>query len=147
MSQAGFQAMFSHCKIVLILGVLTLGFGGSTLAASSESFWIMGRALILNQPGHEALTLKLSLRNEGKPDERPIQVFCRWRTRGQSRDHVEMVRLGHFRQEVLHKETSILTLSLKPLGAQPSDGLFFLEVLVMTGDRETDRQLVYYHED
>lgn len=108
-------------------------------AAASGPQWTIGRAMI--QPaedgrGNRTLTVKLSLRNEGKAAGARVQILGRWKP-GQN----ELTPLRRLKEEVALKQTAIVMVSLEPLGKAPPGGPL-LELVVKTDARETDRQTV-----
>lgn len=126
---------------ILILGVLCVSLLEPVSAASPV--WKVGRAVIeVRQPspaspGQSALVVKLSLRNAGVPGNVPVQIFGRWGVQPPP----ALTLLASFGQEVAFKQTAILEVPLTPLRGIPP-GRPPLELAVMTGPQETDRQWI-----
>jgi hypothetical protein len=144
-SRLGNIMVKDSCKIFLILIFTSslLGLMKIPASAASNPFWKVGRAKVEVQkdaPGQDILSLKLSLRNEGKPGSTPVKIMGRWGGSGQTQQG-EFTQLGLYTQQVALKQTVILMISLESLGAVPQ-GVNSLELLVITGSDETDRQLI-----
>ncbi len=124
--------------VMMLIGILLIGWMGTVAAAPREPFWKIGRAIIqYDVRGQKELLLKLSLRNEGNPGKAPVQILGRWK-QGRDSKFTLLVRLT---TEVELKQTAIGVVSLKPLEPVPP-GRPFLELLVMTGTRQTDQTTV-----
>ncbi len=131
--------------------VLVLLFSGRerAVAASEAPVWTAGRAMVqvkVDRAGQRRLMLKLSLRNQGSPGHAPVQLFGRWARDGKLErlDQTELPRLerlGRFSREVALKRTAIVEVPLTPLRRRPS-GTPALELVIQTGSRITDHQLV-----
>jgi hypothetical protein len=122
----------------LLIGALLIGLIGTVAAAPREPFWKIGRAVIqYDAKGQKELLLRLSLRNEGNPGKTPVQILGRWK-QGRESKFILLVRLT---TEVELKQTAIGVVSLKPLEPVPL-GRPSLELLVVTGTRETDQTIV-----
>jgi len=118
---------------ILILGGVWVSLLEPVSAASPV--WKIGRAVIeLRQP---APVVKLSLRNAGAPGNVPVQIFGRWGVQPPP----AFTPLASFSQEVAFKQTAILEVPLAPLRGVPP-GRPPLELSVMTGAQETDRQWI-----
>ncbi len=133
------------CKIFLILIFTSsmISLMKMPASAASNPFWKVGRAKIEVQKddsGQDILYLKLSLRNEGKSGSTPVKIMGRWGDSGQTQQE-GFTQLGRYTQQVALKQTVILVISLESLAALPQ-GINLLELLVITGSDETDRQLI-----
>lgn len=148
--------------------------------------WKIGRAVIETAARgamNQELNVKLSLRNEGRPGQVPVQILGRWRrAEAGSREaiptpspapaapaerwgagapstpgaipwgemsgaappaphrnaHEGFRTLGNYVREVALKQTAILDIPLRALGPAPP-ATTGLELVVLTGTRETDR--------
>jgi hypothetical protein len=124
--------------VILLIGLLLIGLMGPASAAPREPYWKIGRAVIqYDAKGQKELLLRLSLRNEGNPGKTPVQILGRWK-QGRDSKFTLLVRLT---TEVELKQTAIGVVSLKPLNPLPP-GRPSLELLVVTGTRETDQTIV-----
>ncbi len=90
------------------------------------------------------LQVKLSLRNQGKPDRAAVRLFGRWVTAGQPPQTLTpqelraFVLLGRYEREVAMKQTVIVTAPLAALRSPPT-GSHVLELAVFTGTAVTDQ--------
>ncbi len=123
---------------VVLAGIFLMGLIGPVAAAPPEPYWKVGRAIIQqDRTGSDGLFLKLSLRNEGKPGKASVEILGRWK--GGRRDN--FVLLERLTKEVALKQTAVVVIALEPLKPVPP-GTPSLELLVMTGSRETDQKVV-----
>ena len=124
--------------VLMLIGVVLIGFVATIAAAPREPYWKIGRAVIqYDAKGQKELLLRLSLRNEGNPGKTPVQILGRWK-QGRESKFILLVRLT---TEVELKQTAIGVVSLKPIEPLPP-GRPSLELLVMTGTQQTDQTLV-----
>lgn len=127
----------------VMLLVLALALASFAAASGSGSAWTVGRAVIEPMPGSPGpmqWVVKLSLRNEGRPDRTRVKIFGRW-VRSGLQGNQGFIPLGILNNEVALKQTAIVVLSLRPLGPEPP-GTTALEMLVRTGNVETGHQIV-----
>ena len=115
----------------LFIFLVTLAFCGTSIAEASDSNWKAGRAKI--EASGDVLTLRLSLRNEGKAGRDSLVILGRWKDSGS-----KYKSLGDFTKEVALKQTAILMIPLKSLGSASSP----LEITLKTGTQETDHKTI-----
>lgn len=133
---------------LLLMALLGFGFAGMMAVGIASPLWKIGRAVIewraplprQAPPGLKIPVLKLSLRNEGGAGTHPVQIFGRWALQPAPPQH-PFTLLGSYNQEVAWKQTAILEIPLTPLRGVPS-ARPPLEVVVMTGQQETDRKWI-----
>jgi hypothetical protein len=122
--------------IIILIGALVIGLIGTVIAAPREPSWKVGRAVIQNDERKD-LSLKLSLRNEGKPGKTPVKILGRWK----GKQNKEFTLLSQLTKEIELKQTAVVIIALELLKPIPP-GTPSLELLVMTGSRETDQKVV-----
>ncbi len=130
---------------ILLMALLLTGFMETASAGPLEPSWKVGRAKIELQKdngGQRRLYLKLSLRNEGDPGNIPVEILGRWGKSIQHQKEEDFTQLGRYTRQVALKQTAILVISLESLGPVPRGKPPF-ELVVITGSRVTDRQVVH----
>ena len=119
--------------------------------AAAGAKWTVGRAAIQADPSGPGKPpqVKLSLRNQGQPDQSPVQLAGRWVPEKQpprkitQQELPSFVLLGRFQKEVAMKHTAIIASSLGPLGRSPAGHA--VELVVLTGPAITDQGRVSLH--
>lgn len=128
------------------IAVLASGlFLTASAAATDTARWTIGHvALQMDSGAHGQLQVKLSLRNQGKPDRVPVRLFGRWIATAQAprritaQDLRAFVLLGRYEREVAMKQTAVVTAPLTALRSPPP-GSDLLELAVFTGTVMTDQ--------
>ncbi len=135
-----------------IMGLMLLMLFLSCSSASAQgSSWEVGRAVISGGEAGSGLSLKISLRNAGAPSSESVRVLGRWTGSGPGKKSISgsdlgtFVELGLFTMEVKMKQTAILDMGLRPLGAIPA-GMRGLELAIITGKSITDGVVVLKEE-
>lgn len=145
LSRWGWKLLCRVAAMVLSAGLMISP--ATAISSAGVAQWTIGRAVIQADPGGRGrLQVKLSLRNEGKPDQSQVQLIGRWIPAGQDprklmrEDLSRFVLLGRFQRETAMKQTAIVTSSLVPLGRPPAGHV--LELVVLTGAAITDQRRV-----
>lgn len=116
----------------------------ASATATDGARWTIGHVAVQMNPAHGQLQVKLSLRNEGRPDRIAVQLFGRWVSAGEAprkiapRELARFALLGRYQREVAMKQTAIVTAPLTALRLPPS-GSHVLELAVFTGTTVTDQ--------
>lgn len=120
---------------------------GAAISDTGVAQWTIGRAVIQADPGGRGkLQVKLSLRNQGRPDPSQVQLIGRWIPAGQgprklTREELSrFVLLDRFQRETAMKQTAIVISSLTPLGRPPLG--YVLELVVLTSEAITDQKRI-----
>lgn len=128
---------------MLLSGVLSAG----SAPAADAARWIIGHAAVQTDPSaHGQLHVKLSLRNQGRPDRAAVQLYGRWLPATQAPHKVTaqelraFALLGRYEREVAMKQTAIVTGSLAVLHPPPATHV--LELIVVTDRAVTDQRRV-----
>jgi len=124
------QFLFRNSLFLFLVTVLLYG---TSLVEASDSAWKAGRAKI--EASGDVLTLRLSLRNEGKAGRESLEILGRWKNTG-----ADYKKLGSYTKEVALKQTAILMVPLKALGTAPAGSA--LEITLKTGSKDTDHQVI-----
>lgn len=141
------------CQIILsFCFVVSVSIAAEPAPGANTPRWKVGRTLIEwravpQPPSGQPRNLpfvKMSLRNEGGSGTVPVQIYGQWHVNAAPVQNAAL--LGQYTNEVSLTQTAILELSLAPLAYKTNTvGKVGLELIIVTGGRETDRRIIAWN--